>query len=83
MYEFQEKDRNIKVYDSEIFYNNINDENIVYKEYYYFDSDGNTHKVSSTCPFILSGHKLMVKYIIEGSQETPNIYSCNVKYKLT
>lgn len=83
VYEFQEKDRNIKVYDSEIFYNNINDENIVYKEYYYFDSDGNTHKISSTCPFILSGHKLMVKYIIEGSQETPNIYSCNVKYKLT
>lgn len=86
VYEFPELDRNIKVYDSEVFFNNghlVEDENFgVSKEYFYFDSNGNTHKIPSTCPFILQGHKMMVRYTIEGNQITPNIYMCNVKYKL-
>lgn len=85
-YDFIETDRNIKVYDSEVLYNNggnADDERFgVTKEYYYYDDDGNTHKVASTCPFILTGHKLMVRYTIEGTQDSPNIYACNVKYKL-
>lgn len=87
VYEFTETDKNIKVYDSQVFFNNSNltdDDNFgVSKEYFYYDSNGNTHKIPSTCPFILQGHKLMVRYTIEGSQTTPNIYMCNVKYKLT
>ena len=87
VFEFPETDRNIKIYDSEVFFNNSNlvdDENFgVSKEYFYYDSNGHTHKIPSTCPFILQGHKLMVRYTIEGNQTTPNIYMCNVKYKLT
>lgn len=87
VYEFTETDRSIKVYDSEVFFNNTNltdDESFgVSKEYFYYDSNGNTHKIPSTCPFVLQGHKLMVRYTIEGNQTTPNIYMCNVKYKLT
>ena len=86
VYEFPETDRNIKVYDSEVFFNNSNltdDANFgVSKEYFYYDSNGNTHKIPSTCPFVLQGHKLMVRYTIEGNQITPNIHMCNVKYKL-
>ena len=86
VYEFPETDRNIKVYDSQVFFNNSNltdDANFgVSKEYFYFDSNGNTHKIPSTCPFVLQGHKLMVRYTIEGNQTTPNIHMCNVKYKL-
>ena len=86
VYEFPETDKVIKVYDSEVFFNNsglTNDNSFgVSKEYFYYDSNGNTHKISSTCPFILNGHKLMVRYTIEGNQITPNIYKCNVKYKL-
>ena len=81
VYEFTE-DRNIKVYDSDIVYNNGTEFN-VYKEYYYFDSNGNAHKVPSSCPFVLDGHKLKVKYTIEGTQDTPNIYKCVVRYKLS
>lgn len=87
VYDFPETDRNIKIYDSEVFFNNssLTDDNNfgISKEYFYYDSDGHTHKVSSTCPFVLQGHKLMVRYTIEGNQITPNIHKCNVKYKLT
>lgn len=87
IYEFSETDKNIKIYDSNVYFNNpeLSDDNYfgVSKEYFYFDSNGNTHKISSTCPFILQGHKLMVRYTIEGNQLTPNIYKCDVKYKLT
>ena len=85
-YEFPEKDRNIKIYDTEIIYNNSSISNPTYcvtKEYYYFDSDDNTHKIPSTCPFILNGHKVMVKFSIEGNQYTPNISACKIKYKLS
>jgi len=86
VYDFPETDKNIKVYDSEVFFNNAHmtdDGNFgVSKEYFYFDSNGNTHKIPSTCPFVLQGHKMMVRYTIEGNQVTPNIYKCNVKYKL-
>lgn len=86
VYEFPETDRNIKVYDSKVYFNNsdiVNDNNFgVSKEYYYYDSEGHTHKIPSTCPFILQGHKLMVKYTIEGNQTTPNIHMCKVKYKI-
>ena len=66
------------------FANNIDSsilENI-YKEYYYYDADGNTHKVSDSLPFVLHGHKLMVKFTIDGVVDTPNINKCSVKYKL-
>ncbi len=86
VYEFPETDRNIKVYDSEVLFNNAHltdDDNFgVSKEYFYYDSNGNTHKIPSTCPFVLQGHKMMVRYTIEGNQTTPNIYMCKVKYKL-
>lgn len=86
VFDFPETERNIKIYDSELFYNNSDtkdDETFgITKEYYYYDADGNTHKIPSSCPFILDGHKMMVRYTIEGSQYTPNIYACNVKYKL-
>lgn len=86
VYEFPETDRDIKVYDSQVFFNNSNlvdDENFgISKEYFYYDSNGNTHKIPSSCPFVLQGHKLMVRYTIEGNQTTPNIHMCNVKYKL-
>ena len=87
IYEFPETDRNIKVYDSPVFFNNsdiVDDSNFgVSKEYFYFDEMNIAHKVSSTCPFILQGHKLKVRYTLEGNQTTPNIYQCQVKYKLT
>ena len=87
VYEFTEKDKNIKVYDSEITFNNHSlseDSNFgISKEYFYYDANGNTHKICSTCPFVLKGHKMMVRYTIDGNQLTPNICSCNVKYKLT
>lgn len=87
VFDFVETDKNIKVYDAEVQFNNVNltdDKNFgVTKEYFYYDSDGNTHKVASTCPFILQGHKLMVRFSIEGNQITPNINSCKIKYKLS
>ena len=87
VYEFPELDKNIQVFDSEVVFNNgsmADDSSFgVSKEYFYYDSNGNTHKIASTCPFILNGHKLMVKYTIEGNQTTPNICACKVKYKLT
>lgn len=86
VYDFQEKDRTIKVYDTEIFFNNSDkmddDQFGIFREYFYFDADGNTHKIPSTCPFVLTGHKMMVRYTIEGRQETPNVHMCRVKYKL-
>lgn len=86
VYDFPETDRNIKVYDTEVFFNNVNttdDEEFgISKEYFYYDSDGNTHKIPSTCPFILEGHKMMVRFTIDGYQTTPNIHKCRVKYKL-
>lgn len=82
-FDFTEIDRNIKIYDSEVLFNNGTASDFcITKEYFYYDANGNTHKIPSTCPFILQGHKLMVRYTIEGNQETPNIYMCRVKYKL-
>ena len=87
IYEFPETERNIKVYDVETIFNNPNITNDnsfgVSKEYYYYDADDHAHKIPSTCPFILQGHKLRVKFTIESGQVTPNIHMCKVKYKLT
>ena len=86
VFNFSETDKNIKIYDTEIFCNNNIDSAVlenIYKEYYYYDADGNTHKVSDTLPFILNGHKLMVRFTIEGTTDTPNINKCSVKYKLS
>lgn len=86
VFDFLETDKNIKIYDTEIFCNNNIDSSVlenIYKEYYYYDADGNTHKVSDSLPFILTGHKLMVRFTIEGTIDTPNINKCSVKYKLS
>lgn len=86
VFDFTETDKNIKIYDTEIFCNNNIDSSVlenIYKEYYYYDADGNTHKVSDSLPFILTGHKLMVRFTIEGTIDTPNINKCSVKYKLS
>lgn len=86
VFDFTETDKNIKIYDTEIFCNNNIDSAVlenIYKEYYYYDADGNTHKVSDSLPFILTGHKLMVRFTIEGTIDTPNINKCSVKYKLS
>ena len=86
VFDFPETDKNIKVYDTEVFCNNNIDSAVlenIYKEYYYYDADGNTHKVSDSLPFVLTGHKLMVRFTIEGTNDTPNINKCSVKYKLT
>lgn len=86
-YDFPETDKNIKIYDAPVIFNNENntdDTNFgVSKEFYYYDSDGHSHKIATSLPFILEGHKMMVKYIIEGNQTTPNIHACSVKYKLS
>lgn len=86
VYDFPETERNIKVYDASIVFNNLSQSNDssfgVTKEYYYYDADGKFHKIASTAPFILDGHKLRIKFTIEGGQKSPNIYSCTVKYKL-
>ena len=86
VYEFPETDSNIQVIDSTIYCNNNVPSSVtenIFKEYFYYDADGNTHKVPNSLPFILQGHKLKVRYTIEESNETPNIYKCDVKYKLT
>lgn len=87
VYKFPELDKNIKIYDVEV---RTNNENIsddkefgITKEYFYFDSDGFSHKIASTVPFILEGHKMRVKFTIEGGQIAPNVYSATVKYKLS
>lgn len=86
VYDFTETDKEIKVYDTEVVFNNphLTDDNSfgITKEYFYYDSNDNPHKIPSTCPFILQGHKMMVRFTIEGSQTTPNIHSARVKYKL-
>lgn len=86
VFDFPETDKDIKIYDTEVYFNNSNitdDPQFgVSKEYFYFDSNGNTHKIASTCPFILKGHKVMVRFTIEGNQITPNIHMCKIKYKL-
>jgi len=85
VFTFPETDKLIKIYDSEILFNNKKDDNSsfnIVKEYYYYDSSDNYHRISTTAPFILTGHKLMVKYYIESGEETPNIYITRVKYKL-
>lgn len=86
IYEFPETDSNIQIIGSNIYCNNNVPSSVmenIYVEYYYYDADGNTHKVPNSLPFILQGHKLKVRYTIEESNETPNIYKCDVKYKLT
>lgn len=86
VYEFPETESTIKIYNAEVYFNNsntVNDSQFgISKEYFYYDSNGNTHKIPSTCPFILQGHKMMVRYTIEGNQTTPNIHMCKIKYKL-
>lgn len=82
IFEFPETDRIIKIYDTEVLFNNIDSNFNVVKEYYYYDSNGNYHRISGSAPFLLEGHKLMVKFTIEGNEETPNIYMTKVKYKL-
>lgn len=86
VFDFPEVNNNIKVYDTEVFFNNENVTNDQYfgitKEYFYFDANGNTHKNPATCPFVLQGHKVMVRFTIEGTQITPNIHKCRLKYKL-
>ena len=84
-FEFPETDRLIKIYDTDVYFNNSTPEEKTYnvtKEYYYFDSSDNYHKISGSAPFILNGHKLLVKFFIESGDETPNIYKTTVKYKL-
>ena len=85
-FSFPEIDRNIQVHDVELYFNNsnaINDTNFgVHKEYFYYDGTGNYHKIKNSCPFQLEGHKMRVKFTIEGSQETPNIHMAKAKYKL-
>ena len=85
VFTFPETDRIIKIYDAEVLFNNTNsnqDTFNVTKEYYYYDSDNNYHRISGSAPFVLTGHKLLVKFSIEGNEETPNIYMTKVKYKL-
>ena len=86
VFEFPETDRLIKIYDAEVLFNNItraDDQSFnVIKEYYYFDSSDNYHRISGTAPFVLNGHKLLVKFYIEGNEDTPNIYMTRIKYKL-
>lgn len=85
VFEFPETDRIIKIYDAEIVTNNpksTGDKFAITKEYYYFDSSNNYHRISGSTPLILSGHKLLVKFFIESTEETPNIYSTRIKYKL-
>ena len=84
-FEFPETDRLIKVYDAEVLFNNVksnNEQFNVVKEYYYFDGSNNYHRISSSAPFILNGHKMLVKFFIESTDETPNIYMTRVKYRL-
>lgn len=84
-FDFPETDKLIKIYDVEPVYNNTKsngkDFNVT-KEYYYFDNANNYHKISGSIPFVLTGHKMLVKFYIEGNEETPNIYMTKVKYKL-
>ena len=86
-FEFPEENRHIQVHDVELYFNNsnaINDSSFgIHKEYFYYDGMGNYHKIPYSCPFQLDGHKMMVKFTIEGTQETPNIHMAKVKYKLT
>ena len=86
VFDFPETDKNIKIYDTEIFCNNLIDSSVlehIYKEYYYYDASGNTHKISDSLPFILQGHKILVRFTIEGSTDTPNINKCSIKYKIS
>lgn len=87
IFNFTETERNIKIYDVEITFNNSNvsqDENFgITKEFFYFDSNGLAHKINETCPFILKGHKLRVQFKTDGSQIVPNIRCATVKYKLS
>lgn len=86
VFEFPEINNNIKIYGAEVLCNNEIDASVlenIYKEYYYYDASGNTHKISDSLPFILNGHKLMVRFTIEGVQDTPNISKCMVQYKLS
>jgi hypothetical protein len=84
VFAFPETDRLIKMYDAEVLFNNEFSNGIfnITKEYYYYDSSGNYHRISGSAPFILSGHKVLVKFYIEGNEETPNIYMTRIKYKL-
>lgn len=84
-FEFPETDKLIKVYDVEPLFNNVKSTKEAFnitKEYYYFDSENNYHRISTDAPFILDGHKMLVKFFIESTEETPNIYGTRVQYKL-
>ena len=85
IYEFPETDKLIKVYDVEPMFNNKKSTSEgfgIIKEYYYYDSENNYHRIANTAPFILNGHKMLVKFYIESGEETPNIYGAKVQYKL-
>lgn len=85
VFELPETERNIKIYDAEVLFNNPNSTGLsfnVTKEYYYYDTSNNYHKVAGSAPLSLNGHKVMVKFFIEGNEETPNIYGTKLKYKL-
>lgn len=80
-----DSEQEVKVYDTEITYNNNPDRETarnVFKDYYYYDDEGNTHKVPDSLPFILCGKKMKVRFTIDGTPDTPCISKCSVKYKL-
>ena len=91
VFNFTEENRTIEIYDTEVLFNNqfdSGDTNFgITKEYFYFDDAGNTHKIDHTVPFVLNEaggltNKMMVRFTIEGNQNTPNIHGCRVKYKI-
>lgn len=89
VYDFKETDKNIRIYDTNIILNNERFDSTkasafnITKEYFSFDGDGNTHKISATTPFVLDGHKLMIKFTIQSgkNQNTPCVRKCTVLYK--
>lgn len=87
-FEFPETDRRIKIYDTSMHFNNEqlatgkSSKFNVTKEYMYFDTQGATHKVPASCPFILEGHKVRVGFTIEGGGlVAPNLMMAKVLYK--
>lgn len=86
-YEFPEIDRNITIYDVQPIFNNASQSADgsfgITKEYYYYDDDNNYHRITSSVPFLLDGHKLKVRFNMEGSQNAPSVHSCKVKYKIS
>ena len=86
-YEFPETDRNITIYDVQPAFNNASMSEDggfgITKEYYYYDADDKYHRITATLPFLLDGHKLKVRFNMEGSQNAPAVHSCKVRYKIS